>query len=74
MIFGDGVFGKKLANGDYIAVSYVVSQGDAANNVTNFNFAGKLTSSRDSSTITSGISLITTNTPAFGGKKIESVV
>ena len=73
LIFGDGVFGKKLANGDYIAVSYVVSQGDAANNVMNFNFAGKLTSSRDSSTITSGISLVTTNTPAFGGKKIESV-
>ena len=73
LIFGDGVFGKKLENGDYLEVSYLVSSGADGNNLASFIFSGKITSSRDTSSIISGISLLTTITASFGGKNIETI-
>lgn len=43
--FGDGYFGKKLANGSKILVTYLVSNGNLANgmqNVDNFSFVGEV--------------------------------
>jgi hypothetical protein len=73
LIFGDGVFGKKLESPNYIEVSYLVSNGENANNISQFNFSGKLTSSRESVIINSGISLITTNQSSFDGSEIETI-
>jgi hypothetical protein len=73
LIFGDGVFGKKLESQNYIEVSYLVSNGESGNNFSQFNFIGKLTSSRDFIAISSGLSLVTTNTPSFGGSEVEAV-
>ena len=73
LIFGDGVFGKKLEPTDTIQVSYLVSNGEAANGVSQFQFTGKITSPREAITIASGISLITTNQTSFSGKSIETV-
>ena len=45
LTFGDGLFGKKLSDGAVINVSYVVTDGDAANGITgeaNFIFRGNL--------------------------------
>lgn len=72
LLFGDGIFGKKLEEPNFVEVSYIVSNGENANNISNFTFSGTL---RDNSgnSITSGVSLIATNHQSFGGKSIESV-
>jgi hypothetical protein len=75
LIFGDGFFGKKLEEGNFISINYITSSGDSANGVSQFNFAGRLTYNRNSVeyTVTSGISLLTTGLIASGGENIESV-
>jgi hypothetical protein len=75
IIFGDGLFGRALNDGNVIEVSYLVCDGPNANRVSQFNFSGRLVYLQDSveNTITSGISLISTQTPSTGGTAIESV-
>ena len=75
LIFGDGFFGKKLEEGNFININYITSNGDSANGISQFNFAGRLTYNRNSVeyTVTSGISLLTTGLIASGGENIESV-
>ena len=73
LIFGDGIFGKKLEAPSFIEVSYLVTNGDLANGIQNFNFSGKLTSSRDNISISTGVSLLTTLSPSSLGKSIESI-
>ena len=75
IIFGDGIFGKALADGNIVEVSYITSNGSEANGVSNLTFSGKCTYTRNAveNTITSGISLLTANTPSSGGDEIESV-
>ena len=75
LIFGDGIFGKKLEDGNFIEVGYITSNGDSANGISQFTFAGRITYNRNSTeyTVTSGISLLTTGLIAGGGENIESV-
>ena len=75
LIFGDGVFGKELEEGQYIEVSYIVTNGEGANGISNFLFSGRLTYTRNSLeyTVTSGISLLTTGLISSGGEQIEQV-
>ena len=73
LIFGDGIFGKKLEAPSFIEVSYLVTAGELGNGINNFNFAGKLTSSRDNTTISSGVSLVTALNSSSLGQNIESV-
>ena len=75
LIFGDDIFGKALEEGNYITADYITCDGDSANGISQFSFAGRLTYTRNSvtSTITSGISAVTTGLIATGGESIESV-
>jgi len=75
LIFGDGVFGKALVDGNIVEASYVISNGSDANGVSNMAFAGKCTYNRNATeyTVTSGISLLTADTPSSGGQSIESI-
>ncbi len=75
VIFGDGIFGKKLEDSNFITVSYITSSGDAANGVNNFKFSGRLQYNRNSADyiVTSGISALTTGIIASGGESIEGV-
>jgi hypothetical protein len=75
LIFGDGIFGKKLEEGNFIEVGYITSNGDSANGISQFTFSGRITYNRNSIeyTVTSGISLLTTGLIASGGENIESV-
>ena len=73
IIFGDGVFGKKLEEPNFIEVRYIVTKGSSGNGQFDLSFSGKLTTSRDAVAIESGISLVTVNTPSFGGDDIESI-
>ena len=72
LIFGDGVIGKKLDNGNFIEAAYLITNGKDGNGVNSFNFSGRLLDSR-SNLVTSGISLITTDSISQGGSDIESV-
>ena len=72
VIFGDGTFGKKLEEPNYIEVSYITSSGTDGNGLSNFTYAGRIVSN-DGASITQGVSVISTNSPAGGGKAIESV-
>ena len=48
LIFGDGIFGKSLEDGNVIEVSYIVTNGDSANGVSRLVFSGRLTYTRNS--------------------------
>ena len=74
IIFGDGIFGKALQDGNEINVSYIKTKGENGNGISNFSFSGKLCYTRNDSTInvTSGISLVTANESSSGGQPIES--
>ena len=43
VVFGDGVFGKKLESPNYIEISYITTSGEGGNGFEQFLFAGKLT-------------------------------
>ncbi len=75
IIFGDGIFGKALSDGNIVEVSYITSSGSEANGISNLSFSGKCTYTRNAveNTISSGISLVTAETPSSGGDEIESV-
>jgi hypothetical protein len=72
IIFGDGVFGESLQNGDQIEVSYIVSNGESGNGISQFSFSGTLSSSNNQN-ITSGISLLSTGLISSGGEDIEEI-
>jgi len=42
LLFGDGVIGRKLQNGEIIEVSYLVSSGKNGNNLQSFVFSGEI--------------------------------
>ena len=75
LIFGDGIFGKKLEESNYITVDYITTNGDAGNGMSDFSFSGRLTYTRDGNdyVIASGISLLTTEFSSRGGSAIESI-
>ena len=75
IIFGDGIFGKALEEGNFVNVNYITSNGDSANGVNQFVFSGRLTYVRNSIeyTVSSGISLLTTVLQSSGGENIESI-
>ena len=72
LIFGDGVFGVPLEEPNYITVSYTVSNGANANNLSSFVFSGTIVDQSER-VITSGISLITTVEASTLGSEIETV-
>ena len=75
LIFGDGVFGRALDEGNYIQASYIVSNGDSANGISQFVYSGRLTYTRNGIEypLASGVSLINADLPSSGGENIEPV-
>jgi hypothetical protein len=71
ILFGDGIFGKKLEEPNYISISYPVCAGSGADGTNRFRFSGTLVDN-NGNVVNNGISLITVNTPSYGGKDIES--
>ena len=72
LIFGDGVFGEKLVENNYIEVSYLISNGADGNGFSSFNFSGIFVDGNNSP-IDGTVSLITTNASSSGGSAIESI-
>ena len=72
VIFGDGKFGKKLEDSNFITVNYISTNGEDANGVNSFTFTGNI---EDNSgvAVTEGISDLAAVTAAQNGAEIESV-
>ncbi len=72
IFFGDNVFGKKLDDGNYIDISYLVCSGEEANGASNLVFSGRIFDN-NGRIVTSDISRVLVQSSSFGGKSIESV-
>jgi hypothetical protein len=72
LIFGDGIFGEKLQNNNYIEVSYLLSSGEEANNISSFSYSGVIYDN-NGNLVTTEISLITTSVPSDGAAEVESI-
>ena len=75
LLFGDGVFGKKLENGSKITVTYIVTDGANGNGAANFAFAGTFVDSLNNPVTVNSVTLTTINKSANGTEiePIESV-
>jgi len=73
LLFGDGVFGKKLENDAVITVSYIVTDGTEGNGPALFSFAGSVVSSSNQIFLPSTTPTITTVSAAANGGNIESI-
>ena len=75
ILFGDGVFGKKLEDQNFITTEYVVTNGGAGNGISQLRFSGRLTYVKDAVeyVVTDGISLVTAEYSSRGGESIESI-
>jgi hypothetical protein len=73
IFFGDGVLGRKLENGEYVEISYIVTNGPESNGARSFTFSGVLEDENGNSNFTASISDVTTVSVASGGEEIESI-
>ena len=77
IIFGDGVFGKKLENGSVITIEYIVTNGEDGNGVRNLAFSGSLQyANQDGSLVLAQSSepvVVNTILSSREGSSIESV-
>ena len=62
--FGDGVIGKKLADGNIVKIEYIISNAEAANGASSFSLKGSISGFSDVT--------VTVNSNAANGANIES--
>lgn len=72
LFFGDNIFGKKLASGNTIDASYLITSGESANGVNSFTFSGTVRDN-NGTPVFGNFSLLTINSVASGGTEIETV-
>ena len=73
LLFGDGIFGKKLDNEAIITVSYIVTDGVDGNGPSSFSYAGSVVSSSNQILLPTTTPLINTISSASNGGNIESI-
>jgi hypothetical protein len=74
LFFGDGVLGRKLSNGEFIEVTYIITNGPATNGAKSFTFAGVLEDVEGNSNFPVNISIFNNiSVPADGGENIEPI-
>jgi hypothetical protein len=74
IFFGDGVLGKKLENGQFIELSYLVTNGSLTNGARTFTFAGVLEDVNGTSNYPVNITVYNNiSVPSSGGEEIESI-
>ena len=73
LLFGDGIFGKKLENGAVITVQYIVTGGIEGNGPSIFSYAGSLQDSLGNIVVPTVVPTITTISAASNGGEIESL-
>ena len=73
IMFGDGLFGRKLENGTVITAKYLVTDGEEGNGPSNFSFQGSFTKSDKTLFTPSDNVTITTVSNASNGAEVEDV-
>lgn len=73
LLFGDGIFGKKLENEAVITVTYIVTDGREGNGANNFAFAGTVESESGFLITDIDVTNLTTVQASANGTEIESV-
>jgi len=75
ILFGDGIFGKALSEGNVVEITYLTTSGGGSNGLSSFAFNGRMSYVRNgvTYTISQGISILTTDISATGGDVIEKV-
>ena len=73
LLFGDGIFGKKLENSSVITVTYIITDGKDGNGPSEFNFSGTFRDASNNPVIPSGSVTLTTVQGAMNGGEIEPV-
>ena len=73
LIFGDGVFGKALENGQIITASYIVTDGKDGNGPSKFSYSGSVISAAGGIVIPTNNVSLTTIDAARNGSDIEPV-
>jgi len=73
LLFGDGIFGRKIENGKTINVTYLVTDGREGNGPAFFSFAGNIENDSGSSSTLTSTPTISVVSAASNGGDIESV-
>ena len=73
ILFGDGLFGKKLENNQIVTATYIVTEGLDGNGPSNFSFQGTFTKDDGTFFTPSDSVNITTVTNASNGSDVEDV-
>ena len=73
ILFGDGLFGRKLENNSVVTVTYIVTEGETGNGASNFSFQGSFTKSNGTFFTPSDSISINTVTNASNGSEVEDV-
>ena len=73
ILFGDGLFGRKLENNSVITVRYIVTEGETGNGASNFSFQGTFTKSDGTIFTPSDSVTVTTVSNASNGAEVEDV-
>lgn len=73
LLFGDGVFGKKLETGSVITVNYIVTDGRDGNGASEFSFAGSIKNSNGTLIAPSDTITVSTVQSSKNGSNIESI-
>jgi len=71
LLFGDGIFGKKLENNSIVNVSYIVTDGRDGNGASLFSFSGVITDSAGNRVVPTDFIDVSTVSPAKNGGDIE---
>jgi len=72
ILFGDGIFGKKLESGNVVRATYIKTDGSEGNGATNFIFVGSIKDENGAS-VNGTRTYMRTVTPSENGDDIESV-
>ena len=73
ILFGDGLFGRKLETNNIITAKYIVTDGEDGNGPSNFSFQGSFTKSDGTLFTPSDNINVTTVTNAVNGAEVEDV-
>ena len=73
LLFGDGLFGKKLDNGDVVEVSYIITDGKAGNDGQKFSFSADAVDDAGNPLSASTTPVLATIQTAKGGGDIEDI-
>ena len=73
LLFGDGIFGRKIENGKTINVTYLVTDGREGNGPAFFSYAGNIENDSGSSSTLTSTPTISVVSAASNGGDIESV-